>query len=425
MPTLSPISPAHPPAPAPAVPTTTITTRPASPLPPSKLRAPTVASPVPRPTAPCPLPTASSTDHAAYMLDLETQLDAARRVASAVKDDLASAKRTITELTTTQQHILAEMDRLAERSMQLERQCAQAKAKHARTKERYEHQMMVTAKLQTELDEVVGQVDEWKRLAEDREREVMDLEQQLDEYRAEASRKLAADRGEGGGATPRRVRRLADVPARSLGDELMQATTAPPPPNSELDDRLAEATAEVGLLRLENDQLRQHLVAAQDAAKSAYEDAMRVRPALVAAEAQTDEVEVMPVRGPRYNIETQYDLAEVKRAYREATGADMTLDGVEDEAGEEDGWIDDDSVLDAARRPGVPVPGPETGVGASAAPSPPGAIVVDGGVPRLWFAAGAVAAASAAELLDITTTSDIGGWFCVVWNRYFNIAFGQ
>ncbi|KNE72841.1 hypothetical protein AMAG_20583 [Allomyces macrogynus ATCC 38327] len=267
------------------------------------------------------------------MLDLETQLDEARRVATAVKDDLATAKRTITELTTTQQHILAEMDRLAERSMQLERQCAQAKAKHARTKERYEHQMMVTAKLQTELDEVAGHVDEWKRLAEDREREVMDLEQQLDEYRAEASRKLAADRGESAGVEP--GPRLVDVPARSLGDELMRATTAPV--NSEVDDRLAEATAEVDRLRLENDQLRQHLVAAQDAAKSAYEDAMRVRPALVAAEAQTDEVEVMPLRGPRYNIETQYDLAEVKRAYREATGADMTLDGVEDDEGGEEG----------------------------------------------------------------------------------------
>ncbi|KAJ3359158.1 hypothetical protein GGF32_009606 [Allomyces javanicus] len=424
MPTLSPISPAHPPAPAPAVPNaTTTTTRPASPLPPSKLRAPTVASPVPRPTAPRPLPTASSTDHAAYMLDLETQLDAARRVASGVKDDLATAKRTITELTSTQQHILAEMDRLAERSMQLERQCAQAKAKHARTKERYEHQMMVTAKLQTELDEVAGHVDEWKRLAEDREREVMDLEQQLDEYRAEASRKLAADRGEGGGAVDPGPR-LADVPARSLGDELMLATTAPV--HTEVDDRLAEATAEVDRLRLENDQLRQHLVAAQDAAKSAYEDAMRVRPALVAAEVQTDEVEVMPVRGPRYNIETQYDLAEVKRAYREATGADMTLDGVEDEEEEgegegegEDGWLDEDSVLDAARRSGVPVPGPETGAGASAALSPPGVVVVDGAVPRriaaLWFAAGAVAAALAAWLLAATTASDRSDWPRAAW----------
>ncbi|KAJ3367525.1 hypothetical protein GGF31_007427 [Allomyces arbusculus] len=178
-------------------------------------------------------------DRDAYVLECEQKIVDLRHQLTQLRDELAASKRQAQELHQHEAHIVRQMEDLQGKLYALQAALEVAQGKAQRATARLAHEKLVAASLRTELASVTAQLADAKRSLEDRDRDWMVAQQQVDQYRDAFERAAAAAATPVGTDTPLSVElenadgRAADpAGALTLGAELLSALAAAVPPGS-------------------------------------------------------------------------------------------------------------------------------------------------------------------------------------------------
>ncbi|KAJ3366456.1 hypothetical protein GGF32_005458 [Allomyces javanicus] len=178
-------------------------------------------------------------DRDAYVLECEQKIVDLRHQLTQLRDELAASKRQAQELHQHEAHIVRQMEDLQGKLYALQAALEVAQGKAQRATARLAHEKLVAASLRSELASVAAQLADAKRSLEDRDRDWMVAQQQVDQYRDAFERAAAAAATPVGTDTPLSVElenadgRAADPAGTlTLGAELLSALVAAVPPGS-------------------------------------------------------------------------------------------------------------------------------------------------------------------------------------------------